>query len=295
MNFIEFLKVVLFGIVEGITEWLPISSTGHMILLEELIPLNVSKEFWEMFLVVIQLGAILAVCVMFFEKLNPFAYNKNAKKNTVVNFFNKQIHIPYWLASHSRKETWLLWMRVVVGCIPAGVIGVLFNDWFDEHFYNGFVVAGTLIIYGVLFILVEMWNKKRKPIISEVGDLSYTGAFTIGMIQVLSLIPGTSRSGVTIIGSMILGVSRTAAAEFSFFMSIPIMFGASLLKLVKFGFNYTATEASILIIGMVVAFIVSMVSIKFLMDYIKKHDFKVFGIYRIILGIIVLLYFLIVN
>lgn len=292
MDIIEILKVILFGIVEGITEWLPVSSTGHMIILEELTPLKVSKEFWEMFLVVIQLGAILAVCVLFFEKLNPFAFNKNARKNTTVSLFNKKVHIPYWLASHTKKETWQLWFRVVIGCIPAGITGVLFNDWFDAHFYNGFVVSATLIIYGVLFIVVELWNKKRKPIINEVGELSYTGAFTIGMIQVLSLIPGTSRSGVTIIGSMVLGVSRTAAAEFSFFMSIPIMFGASLLKLVKFGFNYTASEAVILIVGMAVAFVVSMVSIRFLMDYIRKHDFKVFGVYRIILGIIVLVYFL---
>ena len=291
MIFIEFLKVVLFGIVEGITEWLPISSTGHMILLEELIPLNVSKGFWEMFLVVIQLGAILAVCVMFFKKLNPFSFNSKAKKDTVVNVFNKEVHVPYWIASHTNKKAWMLWFRVLVGCIPAGIIGVLFNDWFDEHFYNSNVVAATLIIYGVLFILVELWNKKRTPVIKHVYDISYTGAFTIGMIQVLSLIPGTSRSGVTIIGSMLLGLSRTAAAEFSFFMSIPIMFGASLLKLVKFGFNYTSTELAILITGMVVAFVVSIISIKFLMDYIKKHDFKIFGVYRIILGIIVLLYF----
>lgn len=287
MNFIEFLKVVLFGIVEGITEWLPISSTGHMILLEELIPLNVSKEFWEMFLVVIQLGAILAVCVMFFNKLNPFKTGKSSKGSSGKSASAGGI------SSYIKTDTIKLWFRVIVGCIPAGVIGVLFNDWFDAHFYNGFVVAGTLIIYGILFILVELWNKNRKPAINDVGELSYTGAFTIGLIQVLSLIPGTSRSGVTIIGSMILGVSRTAAAEFSFFMSIPIMFGASLLKLIKFGFNYTFTEAAVLIIGMIVAFVVSMVSIKFLMDYIKRHDFKVFGIYRIILGIIVLLYFLV--
>ena len=293
MGFIEFLKVVLFGIVEGITEWLPISSTGHMILLEELIPLNVSKEFWEMFLVVIQLGAILAVCVMFFNKLNPFTMGKSAVPTSGAGKVSSRTKSGGWISEHIRMDIIKLWLRVIVGCIPAGVIGVLFNDWFDAHFYNGFVVAGTLIIYGVLFILVELWNKKRKPVISEVGELSYTGAFTIGFIQVLSLIPGTSRSGVTIIGSMILGVSRTAAAEFSFFMSVPIMFGASLLKLVKFGFNYTFTEAAILITGMIVAFVVSMVSIKFLMDYIKKHDFKVFGIYRIILGIIVLLYFLV--
>ena len=293
MGFIEFLKVVLFGIVEGITEWLPISSTGHMILLEELIPLNVSKEFWEMFLVVIQLGAILAVCVMFFNKLNPFTMGKSAVPTSGAGKVSSRTKSGGWISEHIRMDIIKLWLRVIVGCIPAGVIGVLFNDWFDAHFYNGFVVAGTLIIYGVLFILVELWNKKRKPVINEVGELSYTGAFTIGFIQVLSLIPGTSRSGVTIIGSMILGVSRTAAAEFSFFMSVPIMFGASLLKLVKFGFNYTFTEAAILITGMIVAFVVSMVSIKFLMDYIKKHDFKVFGIYRIILGIIVLLYFLV--
>lgn len=291
MNFLEFLKAVIFGIVEGITEWLPISSTGHMILLEELIPLNVSREFWDMFLVVIQLGAILAVCVLFFNKLNPFAYNKDADKNTVVHIFGNNVHVPYWLASHTNKRTWLLWARVIVGCIPAGVIGVLFNNWFEENFNNSGVVAATLIIYGILFILIEIWNKKRKPVIKNVGELSYTGAFTIGLIQVLSLIPGTSRSGVTIIGSMALGVSRTAAAEFSFFMSIPIMFGASLLKLIKFGFNYTASEVVILITGMVVAFAVSIVSIRFLMDYIKKHNFKIFGIYRIILGIIVIIFF----
>ncbi|QNM06250.1 undecaprenyl-diphosphate phosphatase [Qiania dongpingensis] len=270
MGFLEFLKVIVFGIVEGITEWLPISSTGHMIILEDLMPLKVSAEFMEMFRVVIQLGAILAVCILFFHKLNPFSPRKNRRQ---------------------KKQTWRLWSKVIVGCIPAGILGILLNDWFDAHFYNSYVVAATLIIYGVLFILLERRNKRRYFSIERFSQLTYQDALIVGAFQVLSLIPGTSRSGATILGAMLIGISRPIAAEFSFFMSIPVMFGASLLKLVKFGFHYTGTEVMVLIVGMVSAFIVSVVAIKFLMSYIRKKDFSVFGVYRIVLGVLVLLYF----
>lgn len=270
MNFLEFLKVIVFGIVEGITEWLPISSTGHMIILEDLMPLNVSAEFMEMFRVVIQLGAILAVCLLFFNKLNPFSSRKNARQ---------------------KRQTWKLWGKVIVGCIPAGVLGVLFNDWFDAHFYNSYVVAATLIIYGILFIVLEQRNKRRYFTVERFPQLTYQDALIVGAFQVLSLIPGTSRSGATILGAMLIGISRPIAAEFSFFMSIPIMFGASFLKLIKFGFHYTGTEVAVLIVGMLSAFIVSVFAIKFLMGYIRKKDFSAFGIYRIVLGVLVLLYF----
>lgn len=272
MSVIEFLKVVVFGIVEGITEWLPISSTGHMIILEDLIPLNVSAEFMEMFRVVIQLGAILAVCLLFFHKLNPFSSRKNARQ---------------------KRQTWKLWGKVIVGCIPAGILGVLFNDWFDEHFYNSYVVAATLIIYGVLFILLEQRNKRRYFSVERFSQLTYQDALIVGAFQVLSLIPGTSRSGATILGAMLIGISRPIAAEFSFFMSIPVMFGASFLKIIKFGFHYTGTEVAVLIVGMLSAFIVSVIAIKFLMGYIRKKDFTAFGIYRIVLGVLVLAYFFI--
>lgn len=272
MNFIEFLKAVVFGVVEGITEWLPISSTGHMIILEDLMPLNVSQEFMEMFRVVIQLGAILAVCLLFFHRLNPFSGKKNRRQ---------------------KKQTWRLWGKVIIGCIPAGVLGILFNDWIDAHFYNSYVVAATLIIYGVLFIILEKRNKRRYFSIERFSQLTYRDALIVGAFQVLSLIPGTSRSGATILGAMLIGISRPVAAEFSFFMSIPIMFGASLLKLVNFGFHYTGSEVAVLITGMVTAFIVSIVAIKFLLGYIRKKDFTAFGIYRIVLGVLVLVYFLI--
>lgn len=267
---IEILKTILIGIVEGITEWLPVSSTGHMILLEEFIHLNVSDEFMEMFNVVIQLGAILAVVVLFFPKLWPFTTKEKG-----------------WI----KKDTWMMWFKVVVAVLPAAVLGILFDDYLEAKFHNYLPVSLMLIIYGVLFIVVEKWNKKRQPKISRIEDLSFGTAFFIGMFQVLSLIPGTSRSGATILGALILGCSRYIGAEFSFFLAIPVMFGASLLKILKFGFSFTSAEAMILITGMLTAFVVSMVSIKFLMDYVKRHDFKFFGYYRIVLGLIVLAYF----
>lgn len=274
MIFIELLKAAILGIVEGITEWLPISSTGHMILVEEFIKLNASDAFMKMFRVVIQLGAILAVVLLYFNKLNPFAPKKSMKE---------------------KKETIEIWLKVIVGIIPAGVLGVLFDDWLDEHFYNYIVVSITLVLYGILFIVIENRNKNKKPEVKSFKGLSYKKALGIGLFQVLSLIPGTSRSGSTILGAIILGTSRPVAAEYSFFMSIPIMFGASLLKLVKFGFNFTGTEVAILLTGMVVAFVVSIIAIKFLMKYIRNNDFKAFGWYRIILGVLVLGYFLIVG
>lgn len=266
---LEYLKVLILGIVEGITEWLPVSSTGHMILVENLLRLNVSREFWEMFLVVIQLGAIMAVVVIYFHKLNPFSPKKSAKE---------------------KSDTWQIWGKVIVGCLPAALIGLPLNDWLDEHFYNYIVVAIALIVYGVVFIWIET-KHKYQPTATDFNELSYLTAFKIGCFQVLSLIPGTSRSGSTIIGGMLVGTSRSLAAEYSFFMSIPIMFGASLLKIVKFGFSFTAYEAGILLFGMLVAFVVSILAIKFLVAYVAKNDFKVFGYYRIILGIIVLAVF----
>ena len=268
---IEILKTILIGIVEGITEWLPVSSTGHMILLEEFIHLNMTEEFMEMFNVVIQLGAIFAVIVLFFPKLWPFTTKEKG-----------------WI----KKDTWMMWFKVIVGVLPAAVLGLLFDDVLDEMFYNYQTVAIMLIVYGVLFILVENWNKRRRPRVRKLEDVTFGTAFLIGMFQVLSLIPGTSRSGATILGALILGCSRYIGAEFSFFMAIPVMFGASLLKMVKFGFALTGKEIIILAVGMISAFVVSMLSIKFLMNYVKKHDFKVFGYYRIVLGVIVLAYFL---
>ena len=270
MNILEWLKVLLLGIVEGLTEWLPISSTGHMILVNEFIQLNVSKEFMEMFLVVIQLGAILAVVVLYFWKLWPFTTPSKG-----------------WI----KKDTWSLWFKVIVAVLPAALIGVPFDDQIDALFYNYQTVAATLIIYGVLFIIIENRNRHRTPVITTFQELSYSTALLIGAFQVLSLIPGTSRSGATILGAMLLGTSRYIAAEFSFFLAIPVMFGASLLKLVKFGFNFTGTEIAILLVGMLTAFVVSILAIKFLMSYIKKNDFKAFGWYRIVLGILVILYF----
>ena len=268
---LEMLKVILLGIVEGITEWLPISSTGHMILVDEFIKLNVSEAFMEMFLVVIQLGAILAVCVLYFHKLNPFS----PKKTTV-----------------QKKETLQLWGKVIVGCVPAAIIGILFDDTIDALFYNPQTVSFTLILYGILFIVVENYNKNRKPSTNTLADLTYKTAIFIGCFQILALIPGTSRSGATILGAMILGTPRFVAAEYSFFLSIPVMFGASLLKMLKYGFSFTGNEMLYLIVGMVVAFAVSILAIKFLLGYIKKNDFKAFGVYRIVLGVIVAAYFL---
>lgn len=272
MDFIEILKAAFLGIIEGITEWLPISSTGHMILADEFIKLNVSEAFMEMFLVVIQLGAILAVVILYFNKLNPFSTKKSKEE---------------------KKETWSIWLKVLIGVIPAGVLGIIFDDWLDEHFYNYITVSITLIIYGVLFILIEQRNKNRMPKIEDFSKLSYRTAFEIGLFQVLSLIPGTSRSGATILGATLLGTSRPVAAQFSFFMSIPIMLGASALKIIKFGFDFSSMEIAILLTGLVVAFVVSLFAIKFFMKYIKNHSFKAFGWYRIALGALVLTYFLI--
>lgn len=271
MQIWEIIKAAILGIIEGITEWLPISSTGHMILADEFIRLNVSDAFKEMFLVVIQLGAILAVLVLYFHKLNPFSPKKSAVE---------------------KKETFSLWGKVIVACIPAAVIGLLFDDKIDELFYNYITVAITLILYGVLFIVIENRNKNRAPKVNTLAELSYRTALFIGVFQVLSLIPGTSRSGATILGAILIGTSRYVAAEFTFFLAIPVMFGASLLKIVKFGFDFTGNEIAILLTGMIVAFVVSIFAIKFLMGYIKKHDFKVFGWYRIVLGVIVVGYFL---
>jgi undecaprenyl-diphosphatase len=269
----EFLKAVLFGIVEGITEWLPISSTGHLILLNEFLTLQVSEEFQSMFDVVIQLGAILAVIVLFFHKLNPFSPKKSVT---------------------AKRRTWDLWFKVVIAILPSAVVGILFDDWMDAHLHNGIVVSLMLILYGFAFIWVERMNGGKKPLTKDVFKLDYKTALLIGCFQCLSLIPGTSRSGATILGGILIGVSRSAAAEFSFFMAIPTMLGASAIKLLKFmmsGVSATGTEVTVLITGCVVSFIVSLVVIKGLMEYVRKHSFSVFGLYRIALGIIVLGYF----
>lgn len=270
---IEILKAILFGIVEGITEWLPVSSTGHIILLDEFIKLNVSEAFMEMFEVVIQLGAIGAVVLLFFHKLNPFSPKKDAVQ---------------------KKNTWQLWFKVVVAVIPSAVLGLLLDDWMDEHLYNFVVVAITLIVYGVAFLFVEKWNAKRTVRVRSVFEIDYRTALLIGAFQCLSLIPGTSRSGSTILGAILLGVGRSAGAEFSFFLAIPTMLGASALKLVKFlfsGVGAGATEIAVLLVGCAVSFAVSLLVIKGLMEYVRKHSFGVFGVYRIILGAIVLGYF----
>lgn len=270
---LEILKAILYGIVEGVTEWLPVSSTGHMILLEEIMPMDVSKSFWEMFLVVIQLGAILAVVLLYWYKIFPFKRTRQGK----------------WTSS---MATWKLWSKIIVACIPAAIVGLLFDDWLNEHLYNGYVVALMLILVGIAFIVIENQNKGKKMRIDHLDDLSYRDAIIIGLFQLIAAVfPGTSRSGATIIGGLMIGVSRTVAAEFTFFLAIPVMLGASLLKLVKFGLNFSLLEFFILIIGMIVAFVVSVLVIRFLMGYIKKHDFKVFGWYRIILGIVVLAFF----
>lgn len=269
MNIFEIFKVIVFGIVEGITEWLPVSSTGHLILLEEWLPLSTSKEFFDMFLVVVQLGAILAVVVSFFNQMNPFGRMPQRRK----------------------REIYQNWIKVIIGVIPAGVLGVLLNDWFDAHLASPMVVAAALIVYGILFILLENYNRDRQFRVMRLGQLSYFGALMIGFIQVLALVPGTSRSGATILGAMLLGVARPVAAEFSFYLSVPVMFGASLLKVLKFGFDFTGAEIATLVIGTVTAFVVSLAAIKFLMNYVRNHDFKAFGYYRIVLGIVVIAYF----
>ena len=271
---IELLKAVLFGIVEGITEWLPVSSTGHLILLNEFITLNMSEEFQSMFDVVIQLGAILAVIVLFFHKLNPFAPNKTAGE---------------------KKDTWSLWFKVCVAILPSGIVGVLFDDWMDAHLHNGIVVSLALILYGIAFILVERRNQgKHLKQINDVHDITYKTAILIGLFQCLSLVPGTSRSGSTILGAILIGVGRSAGAEFSFFMAIPTMLGASAIKGLKFilsGVSATGTEIGVLIVGCIVSFLVSVLVIRGLMEYVRKHSFSAFGVYRILLGIVVLAYF----
>ena len=267
---IELFNVFILGIVEGITEWLPISSTGHMILVDEFIQMNFSDEFMEMFFVVIQLGAILAVVLLYFNKLNPFSRKKSRQE---------------------KKDTMQIWYKVIIGIIPAMIVGLPFDDWFNEHFYNYQTVALMLIIYGILFIIIENRNKDKEPVINSFDDFTYKTAFLIGVFQVLALIPGTSRSGVTILGAILLGTSRTIAAEYSFFLSIPVMFGASALKLWKFGLDFTSEELAVLLFGMLTAFVVSILAIRFLLGYIKKNDFKAFGWYRIILGTVVIIYF----
>lgn len=270
MVFSEIIKATCLGIVEGITEWLPISSTGHMILVEKFIQLNASDAYKEMFFVVIQLGAILAVVLLYFNKLNPFSSKKTGQE---------------------KKETLHIWYKVIVGCLPAAVLGLIFDDWLNEYLYNYKTVAVTLIIYGVLFIVIENRNKNRISKVNEFNEFTYKTALLVGAFQVLSLIPGTSRSGSTILGAIILGSSRSIAAEYSFFLSIPIIFAASALKLVKFGLNFTGMEMVVLLTGMIVAFFVSIIAIKFLMGYIRNNNFKIFGYYRIILGMFVIGYF----
>ena len=276
VDLFEILKVVFLGIIEGITEWLPISSTGHMLLVDEFIKLNVSDEFKEMFFVVIQLGAILAVVLLFWGKMIPFQFKDKDKPKV-------------------KKETFSLWFKVVVACIPGAAVTLLFDDIVEAYLHTPVVIAAALIIYGIAFIIIEMGNRKKGKRVKEKSlmDISYKDALLIGLFQVLSIIPGTSRSGSTILGALLIGVSRVAAAEFTFFLAVPVMFGLSAIKILKFGFAFTSAELIILAVGMVTAFVVSVIVIKFLMGYIKKHDFKAFGWYRILLGIIVLAYFLV--
>ena len=271
MDFLNIIKVIILGIVEGITEWLPISSTGHMILVDEFLKLNVSKEFMDMFLVVIQLGAIFAVIVLYWNKIFPFKFDNGIKVE---------------------KETFSMWFKIIVACLPAAIVGLLWDDELNALFYNPTTVALMLIIFGILFIVIENYNKGKSPKVTSLSQITYQAAIIIGIWQLIAAVfPGTSRSGATIVGALLIGVSRTVAAEFTFFLAIPVMFGASALKLVKFGFNFTGNELMLLAIGMVVAFVVSVLSIKFLMSYIKKNDFKAFGWYRIVLGLLVLGYF----
>ena len=273
LKLLEFLKVIFLGVIEGITEWLPISSTGHMLLVDEFLQLNASDEFKEMFFVVIQLGAILAVVLLFWKKMWPFRLGEN--KRTVV----------------VRKKVFSVWFKVALACVPGAIVTLLFDDFIEAHLHTPFVIAAALIVYGVAFIVVEKRNQTRKPSIRKLSEIDYKTALLLGLFQVLSIIPGTSRSGATIIGALIIGVSRTAGAQFTFFLAVPVMFGLSFIKLLKFGLAFTGTELAILLVGSVSAFLVSLFVIKFLMSYIKKHDFTVFGWYRIALGIVVILYF----
>ena len=270
MSVLETLKIIVLGMVEGFTEWLPISSTGHLILIEDLIRPEVSAEFMEMFRVVIQLGAILAVVVLYFHRLNPFAFDKKRRQ---------------------RRATWYLWLKILIACLPAAILGFLLDDWLDEHLFNGFVVALMLVVYGVLFIVIENLNRFRQPVITKMSQMNWQIALYIGFFQCLALIPGTSRSGATILGAMLMGCSRKVSAEFSFFLGIPVMLGASLLKLAKFGFHFSGAELSYLVLGMLVAFFVSVYSIRFLLGWIRKNDFRPFGYYRIVFGVIVLIWY----
>ena len=273
MNFLEFLKVLLFGIVEGYTEWLPISSTGHLILVEDIVKLNQPEAFWSVFLVVIQLGAILAVIFLYWSKLWPFSPNKSPMQ---------------------KRNTWILWSKIILACIPAAVVGLPLDDFLDAHLYNSTVVALMLILYGAIFIWMENRNQGMEFPIQKTGELSYRTALLIGAFQCLSLIPGTSRSGATIIGAMLLGCARPVAAEFSFFLGIPVMCGASLLRIVKYLLQegaFTGEQWIIMLLGMLISFLVAVVTIRYLMSYIRKHDFKIFGYYRIVLGVIVLVFF----
>lgn len=282
---VEFLKALLFGIVEGITEWLPISSTGHMILLNEFVKLNVREEFWEMFLVVIQLGAILAVVVLFWNKIFPFGRKNNPHPAGKTG-----------LLAWCKKDVWSLWFKILAACIPAAIVGLFFDEFFERYFYNGVSVSLALIVFGIGFILIENRNRGKKSTVNSLPEITYRTALVIGVFQLIAAIfPGTSRSGATILGALLIGVSRTTAAEFTFFLAIPVMLGASLLKLLKFGFSFSGNETMILLVGMISAFLVSVLVIRFLMGYIKKHDFKVFGWYRILLGLVVLAYFGIVR
>lgn len=279
MEFLEIIKAIILGIVEGVTEWLPVSSTGHMILVDEFLKLNVSKEFMEMFLVVIQLGAILAVILLYWKKIFPFKFDNGVKVE---------------------KDTIIMWVKILIACVPAAIVGLLWDDYLNALFYNPTTVAIMLILFGILFIVIENYNKDKNPKINSLTEITYTVAVMIGLFQLIAAVfPGTSRSGATIIGALLIGVSRTVAAEFTFFLAIPVMLGASTLKLVKFGlktgFVMTGSELTILLVGMIVAFIVSILAIKFLMSYIKNNDFKVFGWYRIVLGILVLAYFYVIR
>ena len=279
MEFLEIIKAIILGIVEGVTEWLPVSSTGHMILVDEFLKLNVSKEFMEMFLVVIQLGAILAVILLYWKKIFPFKFDNGVKVD---------------------KDTIIMWVKILIACVPAAIVGLLWDDYLNALFYNPTTVAIMLILFGILFIVIENYNKDKNPKINSLTEITYTVAVMIGLFQLIAAVfPGTSRSGATIIGALLIGVSRTVAAEFTFFLAIPVMLGASALKLVKFGlktgFVMTGSELTILLVGMIVAFIVSILAIKFLMSYIKNNDFKVFGWYRIVLGILVLAYFYVIR
>lgn len=269
MDFLEILKVIFLGIVEGITEWLPISSTGHMLLVDEFVKLDMTDEFKEMFFILIQLGAILAVILLFWKKMWPFQC-KDKTKPVIV------------------KETFSIWFKVVVACIPGAIVTILFDDYVEAHFHTAPVIAATLILYGIAFIVIEKWNKTKTPKVATLADITYKTAFLIGLFQVLSIVPGTSRSGATIIGALLIGVSRVAAAEFTFFLAVPVMLGMSALKILKFGLSFTGTEIAVLVLGMATAFVVSVLVIKFLMNYIKKKDFTLFGWYRIVLGAVIL-------